>query len=91
MLIRTSWTDRVPGTRTRIVDQIVELLVFFRRAVAVRRERSALARLDDRILKDIGLSRSTAFREAHRGFFDLPAAGRDRSSRLRQFRTRELG
>ena len=38
----------------------------------VARERRQLAELDDRMLKDIGLGRSVAFREADRSFFDLP-------------------
>ena len=38
----------------------------------VARERRQLAELDDRMLKDIGLSRSVAFREFDRSFVDLP-------------------
>jgi uncharacterized protein YjiS (DUF1127 family) len=45
-----------------------------RRLVALwlmrRRERLALAELDDRLLKDIGVDRVTAMREAERPFWD---------------------
>ncbi|MEL6872669.1 MAG: DUF1127 domain-containing protein [Pseudomonadota bacterium] len=40
-------------------------------ALQVRRERRALSRLDDRMLKDIGLSRADASREAGRAFHDV--------------------
>jgi uncharacterized protein YjiS (DUF1127 family) len=35
-----------------------------------RRERLALAELDDRLLRDIGIDRLTALREAERPFWD---------------------
>lgn len=41
-------------------------------ALVVAGERRQLAALDDRMLKDIGLSRSTAAREVAREFLDLP-------------------
>lgn len=41
-------------------------------ALAVRRERRALASLDDHMLRDIGLSRSMVHRETSRSLFDLP-------------------
>jgi len=44
---------------------------------AARRERRALARLDARLLADIGLTEEDAAREAARPFWDLP-------NRLRQ-------
>jgi uncharacterized protein YjiS (DUF1127 family) len=42
------------------------------KALAIRRERRALLALDDRMLADVGLSRTDAYREAHRPLFDLP-------------------
>lgn len=44
---------------------------FVRKALAIRRQRRALMALDDRMLSDIGLSQSDAYRESHRSFFDL--------------------
>jgi len=41
-------------------------------ALQVRRERRELQALGDAGLKDIGLSRSHVFAEAHRSFWDLP-------------------
>lgn len=58
-------------------------------ALQVRRERRALAALDPRLLKDVGLSQSTAYREAHRNFWDLPPDDRGRIERVRRFRTRD--
>lgn len=42
------------------------------RALAVRRQREALAALDDRALRDLGIDRQTAWNEANRPFWDLP-------------------
>lgn len=43
-------------------------------AFKVRAERRRLMQLDDRMLKDIGLSRGEAYRESSRAFSDLPAS-----------------
>ena len=40
----------------------------------VRRQRRALLALDDRMLADVGLSRTDAYREAQRPFLDVPGA-----------------
>jgi len=45
--------------------------------LALARQRSALNRLDDRDLADIGLSRDAAEREARRPFWDVPHTWRD--------------
>jgi uncharacterized protein YjiS (DUF1127 family) len=42
------------------------------RILEVRRQRRALLALDDRMLKDIGLSQADAWREANRPLLDLP-------------------
>lgn len=47
------------------------------RAVALRRQRAALRRLDDRSLADIGVPRHAAEAEAARPFWDVPANWRD--------------
>ena len=41
--------------------------------LAVWAQRRALYRLDDAALRDIGLTRETALREASRPFWDLPS------------------
>lgn len=38
----------------------------------VARERRELEALSDHLLKDVGLSRSVAYREANRSWFDIP-------------------
>jgi len=43
-----------------------------RNARAITRQRHALAALDDAMLRDIGLTRSDALREAGRPFWDAP-------------------
>lgn len=63
----------------------------FAHALQVHRERRALAALDDRMLKDIGLSRSTAHKEANRALFDVADIENRQMSRVRRFRTRDLG
>lgn len=47
-------------------------LRFVKAAWAVARERNALAGLDDRMLKDIGVTRCDAEREFMRDFLDIP-------------------
>jgi uncharacterized protein YjiS (DUF1127 family) len=44
----------------------------FRTALRVYKERRALMGLSDSTLKDLGLSRADAHREATRSFWDLP-------------------
>ena len=43
-----------------------------RRAAAIAHQRRALIALDDALLRDIGLTRSEALREARRPFWDAP-------------------
>lgn len=48
------------------------LLARFRSLFTLRRERSRLARLDDHLLADIGLTRAEAVAEADRPVWDVP-------------------
>lgn len=52
------------------------LFGFAVRAFETRRQRSALARLDDEALADIGLSRMDALEEAGKSFWDVPETWR---------------
>lgn len=45
----------------------------FGQMAALRRQRKALARLDDATLRDLGLTRSQAEQEAKRAAWDVPA------------------
>ena len=56
---------------TDFVRQIVARVAFVRTALTVARERRALMQLDDRMLKDIGIGRSEAYREASKPFGDV--------------------
>jgi uncharacterized protein YjiS (DUF1127 family) len=67
--IETTATGAAPGK---------SLVGRLRTALAVRRERSALKSLDERMLADIGLSRADAYRESHRSFMDLPLPGNNK-------------
>jgi hypothetical protein len=57
----------------RRIGRVVD---FVMRAGEVARQRRALMRLDDRMLKDIGASRADAYREGSRSWWDLPASDR---------------
>ena len=50
-----------------------ERLVRLSAAAAIARERKALSRLSESELKDIGITRAQAEREAAREYFDLPS------------------
>jgi len=67
----------VPAIRPSLHRQSHGLWVsvgrFLSAALSVYSERRRLAALDDRMLKDIGLSRSLAEREVARDFFDVPS------------------
>ena len=51
-------------------------LADYRLKAKIRRERLLLAGLDDRALKDIGITRADAFLEANRPFDDIPTGRR---------------
>lgn len=52
--------------------RLIRLGAYLLLAFDVARERRSLQRMDARTLKDIGLSRADALREADRGFWDVP-------------------
>jgi uncharacterized protein YjiS (DUF1127 family) len=62
---------RRPG-RARIAGRIRRLAWVLELALDVRRERLMLLRLDDRALRDIGLSRGEAWTEGCRPLWEIP-------------------
>lgn len=63
-----------PARRTRPAGFVRGLL----RMLALHRQRARLGQLDDRMLRDIGLTRHQACREAARPPWDVPAHWRGR-------------
>lgn len=59
-----------------IKKAITRTYVQFMQARQIARERALLAQLTDAQLKDIGLSRYEATKEADRSFWDIPATKR---------------
>ena len=57
--------------RIGIVALLRKLIGLFWRAHEVRRQRLELQRLDDRLLRDIGIDRADALLEARRPFWDI--------------------
>ena len=55
-----------------IADGFRHLMFHLDLVLDVRCERRMLLRMDDRALKDIGLSRSEAYAEARRSLWDIP-------------------
>ncbi len=62
-------SERFLQTRTGMLANALRLLVL---ALRIRRERNQLASLSNACLRDMGLSRADANREASRSLFDLP-------------------
>jgi uncharacterized protein YjiS (DUF1127 family) len=63
---------RLGGGLARAGARLARLLGSIELALQVRRERRTLLGMDDRMLKDLGLN-GTAYREATRPFWDVPA------------------
>ena len=55
-----------------VADRALHAIAYFSLCLQVARERRQLRNFDTRALKDIGLSRADAQREADRGFWDIP-------------------
>jgi uncharacterized protein YjiS (DUF1127 family) len=64
--------DRILTSRGRPATP--GLFRLFRNALAVRRQRLALEKLDDWLLKDVGIDRARAEAEAHRPVWDVPSS-----------------
>jgi uncharacterized protein YjiS (DUF1127 family) len=65
MTTLTQISRRQPALRQGLFSGLLHLF-------AVRRSRNTLAALDDKALKDIGLSRSDVAEEVNRTFWDAP-------------------
>ena len=66
-------TASIATGRVSTVGSVPRLLTLVRAAFAAHHQRQFLARLDDRTLADIGLTRNEALAEATRPMWDLPA------------------
>ncbi|MEF3046340.1 DUF1127 domain-containing protein [Pseudotabrizicola sp. L79] len=67
-------TATLATRRVQSVGSAPRLLTLVRAALAARRQRQFLARLDDRTLMDIGLTRMQASVEAERPLWEVPPA-----------------
>lgn len=70
--LQSSASSRIGEQRQHIVPYGVRTFDWIVRAFEVARQRRALMRLDDGLLKDVGLSRADAYREGTRPWWDLP-------------------
>ncbi len=61
-----------PSLASRIRDSLTDLIRAQEVRYQIHRERRLLATLDDRILKDIGITRADADFEASRAYTDVP-------------------
>ena len=62
----------VSGGVRGLWQRLVYFAAYFLACLDVARQRRQLRALDQRALKDIGLSRADTCREARRGFWDIP-------------------
>lgn len=70
--MRTTLDTDLVSAPTAPQSKHVGMFARVRAAMIARRQRRSLLALDDRMLADIGISRSQAYGEADRPFFDLP-------------------
>ncbi len=66
-------TATLATRRVQSAGSAPRLWTLVRSALAAQRQRQFLARLDDRTLADIGLTRDQAVSEAQRPMWDIPA------------------
>lgn len=71
-------TATLATRRVQTVGSAPRLLTLVHAAIAAHRQRQALARLDDRTLADLGLTRDAALAEANRPLWDIPAVATTR-------------
>ena len=76
MTLNTATQTCRPARISRLGGVFQALKLGLTRARAVRCQRRDLARLDDRMLRDIGLTRTEARREAQRAVWDAPETWR---------------
>jgi hypothetical protein len=69
-ITRAPWRPRLD--LARMGDRIRHLILVLELAPQIWRERRMLLGMDDRALNDIGFSRSDAYAEAYRSFWDIP-------------------
>lgn len=86
VVARRTWPGAAIGIGILLGDQLGMAAAFLREWLHRRRYRAYLAAMDDRGLRDIGLTRGDAEREAERPFWE--ASGLDESSRGRVSRRR---
>ncbi len=67
-------TATIATRRVQSAGSAPRVLNFLIAALAAHRQRQFLARLDDRTLADIGLTRNDAIRESERPMWDIPAS-----------------
>lgn len=67
-------TATIATRRVQSAGSAPRLLKTVQSALAAHRQRQFLARLDDRTLADIGLTRNEAVTEASRPMWDIPAS-----------------
>ncbi|MFN7222809.1 MAG: DUF1127 domain-containing protein [Paracoccaceae bacterium] len=72
-------TATIATGRVQSAGSAPRVLTFLLSALAAHRQRQSLARLDDRTLADIGLTRSDAIFESRRPIWDIPASWRRQS------------
>jgi uncharacterized protein YjiS (DUF1127 family) len=76
--VASSASNSVMSTRATATAAVkpATLIARLRHALAVRRQRRALAGLCARMRNDIGLSQADVYREATRAFLDVPPEAR---------------
>jgi len=95
--MRSSKQSVIRPTNASLLNWIGKSVALIALQWQIARERSALARLTDDELRDIGVSREDALRESQRSAFEIPqnrlkrkTAQRQESTRISSLRLRNL-